>query len=542
MKKIISRILLISFCFQFCIKTNGQTYGWVKLTDSVMPFGLMFQVGALACDGNNNLYATTANPVFGYSIVKYNNNAWRDTHIGGADESSISTFRADTLGEVYNIVTKGVISSGYIYGFKDTAISFYDTAYSSQMHPNGIENFKVGKNGNIYTQSYLNNVEGIFQWNRTTNNWNRLKGVGADTLNKNLYNYTLFTTAKNSNPVVITSTGNLKQWSGIGWVDIGINAALLNNLHTIRGVVLDKNGYWYGYGKLQGTNTVFRAIWNETTNSWIQLINNSNSPYSDTCIDINSIAYDKQGNYYGISKCVNSNNQQFVAKWNGTSWQELGTLNANNLVLAITIDTAGTVYAGGMFTDANNHIYVAKYTTITPVNLSNFSSKIVENNIELNWQTLTETNSNVFEIERSKDGKNFVRIGSVFTKKTSGMNDYSFIDNAPDFLNHYRLKQIDNDGKFSYSKILFVKMPSANPLKVLLNPAKNYIEINIAVEDSKLKELVLYDLYGKKMSSCKAHQGNQKMNVQTLANGKYLLYLQTNTGETYLQQVVIIKD
>ncbi len=199
---------------------------------------------------------------------------------------------------------------------------------------------------------------------------------------------------------------------------------------------------------------------------------------------------------------------------------------SNSLIASIAPNTSGTLNP----------------CIITPVNLSNFSSKIVENNIELNWQTLTETNSNVFEIERSKDGKNFVRIGSVLTKKTSGMNDYAFIDNAPDFLNHYRLKQIDNDGKFSYSKILFVKMPSANPLKVLLNPAKNYIEINIAVEDSKLKELVLYDLYGKKMSSCKAHQGNQKMNVQTLANGKYLLYLQTNTGETYLQQVVIIKD
>lgn len=540
MKNIFIKSTLIFILFNCCFNANAQSYNWVSLQDSVTPFGLMINVGSLACDGSNNLFATTANPIFGYSVVKYSKNSWRDTHIGGADNSNISTFRKDTLGEVYNIITKGFWSSGYIYGFRDSAITFYDTAYSSQIYPNGFDNFKVGKNGNVYTQSYLNNVDGIFKWNRLTNAWNRLKGTGADTLIKNLYTYRLFATSKNSNPVVINSTGNLIQWNGTGWIAIGTKGGLLNNLHNINDIVADKNGDWYAYGKLQSSNTNFRAFWNESTRAWVQLVYNSANPYSDTCIDIKSITNDGKGNYYGISKCVNTSNQQFVAKWNGTQWSELGNLNANNIISALTIDTAGNVYTAGSFTNNIGRIYVAKYQIITPINLSNFSSKTVQNKVELNWQTLTETDNKYFEIERSIDAKKFVSISKILSKKTNNTNNYNFIDEKPNYLNHYRLKQVDNDGKFTYSKILFVKMPTANPLVIGINPVKDFVQIKISLEDNKLKEILLFDLYGKKIKTYKAKQGSQQINIQGLAAGKYLLCLQTTNGEIYKQQIVVL--
>jgi Secretion system C-terminal sorting domain len=179
---------------------------------------------------------------------------------------------------------------------------------------------------------------------------------------------------------------------------------------------------------------------------------------------------------------------------------------------------------------------------ITPINLSSFNSKIVENKIQLNWQTLTETDNNFFEVERSSDGKNFTSIGKLLAKKATNINNYTFIDYKPNYLNHYRLKQIDFDGRFTYSKILFVKMAIANPLSVLTNPAKNYLQVNISLEDSKLQTLVLYDLYGKKIKTYKAKQGYQEINVQGLAAGKYLLHLQTKNNEYYLQQVIVVKD
>ena len=135
---------------------------------------------------------------------------------------------------------------------------------------------------------------------------------------------------------------------------------------------------------------------------------------------------------------------------------------------------------------------------ITPVNLSTFSGKLIENKVELNWQTLTELNNKSFEIERSTDGKTFSNIGIVTAKKTNSANDYYFIDSRPNYLNHYRLKQIDNDGKYSYSRIFFVKVSVANPLQIVSNPAKNTLSINIVLEDVKLNRLVLYDFVRKK--------------------------------------------
>ena len=84
-------------------------------------------------------------------------------------------------------------------------------------------------------------------------------------------------------------------------------------------------------------------------------------------------------------------------------------------------------------------------------------------------------------------------------------------------------------------------MPSANPLSIVANPTKNYVQINISLEDSKLNQLVLYSLYGKQINTYKAKQGNQQLNIAGLAAGKYLLQLQTNIGEFYQQQIIILK-
>jgi hypothetical protein len=54
-----------------------------------------------------------------------------------------------------------------------------------------------------------------------------------------------------------------------------------------------------------------------------------------------------------------------VAKWNGTTWTELGTgsnaLDPNSYIISIAIDTADNVYAGGYFTDGFGFYYVAEY-------------------------------------------------------------------------------------------------------------------------------------------------------------------------------------
>jgi hypothetical protein len=84
-------------------------------------------------------------------------------------------------------------------------------------------------------------------------------------------------------------------------------------------------------------------------------------------------------------------------------------------------------------------------------------------------------------------------------------------------------------------------MANANPLTIINAPAKSVLQVNIALDNSKLDALELYDLYGRKLKEYKAIQGNQQLNIKQLVSGKYILLLKTTIGEVYQQQVLIVQ-
>lgn len=95
-------------------------------------------------------------------------------------------------------------------------------------------------------------------------------------------------------------------------------------------------------------------------------------------------------------------------------------------------------------------------TNPIPVELISFKAIMVDKSVELSWATATETNNKGFEIERAfvDSESKWENIGFVKGVGTSTSNkEYRFIDDTPLFLtSKYRLKQIDFDGTFSYSK------------------------------------------------------------------------------------------
>ncbi|MBE9460570.1 T9SS type A sorting domain-containing protein [Dyadobacter subterraneus] len=100
--------------------------------------------------------------------------------------------------------------------------------------------------------------------------------------------------------------------------------------------------------------------------------------------------------------------------------------------------------------------------TPLPVTLTKFSGSYGEGNVDLGWSTSSESNASHFEIETSRNGKNFIKLGDVLAKgNSSSTTSYSFryinssFDNA-----YFRLKMIDNDGTFSYSRIISVQSKS----------------------------------------------------------------------------------
>lgn len=101
-----------------------------------------------------------------------------------------------------------------------------------------------------------------------------------------------------------------------------------------------------------------------------------------------------------------------------------------------------------------------------PVELTTFIASVDANLILLEWETATEVNNYGFEVQKlslENLDSTWVIIGFVQGNGTTNSpKQYSFTDeiNLGDEKVTYRLKQIDLDGKYAFSKVLIVDLAS----------------------------------------------------------------------------------
>lgn len=177
-----------------------------------------------------------------------------------------------------------------------------------------------------------------------------------------------------------------------------------------------------------------------------------------------------------------------------------------------------------------------------PVNWLSFNAKIISANAQLYWSTATEINNQGFNIERSTDGKNFVAIAFVKGALNSkSIQNYSYNDlNIFNSQNQvwYRIKQIDVNGKGSYSSIVTLtnKKTSANTLQVIPNPFHNEFKINLPTSESTQLELLSMD--GKTLLRWNGIN-TTGFNCKDLPAGIYLLRLNDGINS---QSIKVIKD
>ena len=115
--------------------------------------------------------------------------------------------------------------------------------------------------------------------------------------------------------------------------------------------------------------------------------------------------------------------------------------------------------------------------------LINFTGQNINNKYsQLSWTTTSETNTAYFSVERSTDTTNFQPIGQVQAQGSSAnAHQYGFNDMHPfGGVNYYRLKQVNADSSFSYSKIVSVTFNFSNII-IFPNPSTGiiYIQNNV---------------------------------------------------------------
>jgi len=219
------------------------------------------------------------------------------------------------------------------------------------------------------------------------------------------------------------------------------------------------------------------------------------------------------------------------------------TLQLNHGNANFVSTTASTVNVGQHY--ISNTLPLTNFTSLTaaqenalPVNLVDFQVKRVENATVLYWQTSEEKNSDFFEIQQSKDAKKWNRLGTVNAANESTSNkDYSFDDAAERYgTQYYRLKMVDIDGSFAFSKIQSIRLGSAGLISAYPNPVVDKLLIG---SKEVLASVKMTDLTGRQFLELSKPKPGQEVSLKNYPAGTYLVKVETTSGK--VQVIKIIK-
>jgi hypothetical protein len=229
----------------------------------------------------------------------------------------------------------------------------------------------------------------------------------------------------------------------------------------------------------------------------------SNNSFNFEGLDLNISRIDFYTNQAKIDINYNVGTRILTAEAGGTIANNTYKWYRNNTLIATITGTKtyhatddGTYYAEvtnsavpGLTLTTENEV-----VTTLPVNLVSFSGRNEGVQNLLNWKTTFESNSQGFNIERSWNGADFEKIGFVPGQGDTNVGmDYSFVDQSPLYTSYYRLKQLDFDGTFAYSRVISVKNEHAH-LIAYPNPATDHFYL----KNLKGKgEVVIRNLEGK---------------------------------------------
>lgn len=212
--------------------------------------------------------------------------------------------------------------------------------------------------------------------------------------------------------------------------------------------------------------------------------------------------------------------------------------NANVSALAAS-DIVGPAIIGGNINNAtglNIKNSCLEFPPL-PVKLISFKGKKEGEVANLAWQTTSESNADKFVVERSGKGKAWVAMGEVAAAGESVKTEsYIFADKSPlHGDNLYRLKMLDKDGTFAYSRIISVDFKLKSTISAFPNPATNQVTFT-AADWQKIGQVQLLSHTGKSLVG-QAENG-KAIEVGSLPQGLYLLKITEKNGNVSTQKIL----
>lgn len=260
-----------------------------------------------------------------------------------------------------------------------------------------------------------------------------------------------------------------------------------------------------------------------------------------------AITYIGNGNTGGAAPAI----ANYTSGSNGTIAANSGTLSKSVFVFSgwNTVDNgSGTDYtSGATYTGNTNLVLYAKWVSTgaaLPVKLNSFTAAATNGgkDVLLRWETASENNNNHFEIQRSKDcSSSWESLGSITgTGNSSAAVSYSFVDKQPyQGSACYRIKQVDNDGKFEYSAVAKITggNNSSRQISLYPNPASGTIYLTGEVSDAR--DISLFNQMGQNITPLcsikKQGATNYSINIAALPAGYYLIKTSIATSRFTVQ-------
>lgn len=238
------------------------------------------------------------------------------------------------------------------------------------------------------------------------------------------------------------------------------------------------------------------------------------------------------------------------------AWTKLGTIKFDVVISGRTAvfewieanksetviyNTAGARLSAGTLND----IYSA---TTLPLELISFDARPQNKDVALNWTTAYEENFEGFVIQRSLDGEIFLDIG---TQKSLGsptsFTEYKWTDkNVPlSSKLYYRLKMMDIDGLFEYSKVEVVNFEYAHfsSLDISPNPMKQSTKISFHSSHEGKANLSISDISGKilQQKEYSIQEGNNDISYEVIdiPNGQYLFTLKMDRQKVSKSIIIV---
>lgn len=187
--------------------------------------------------------------------------------------------------------------------------------------------------------------------------------------------------------------------------------------------------------------------------------------------------------------------------------------------------------------DFGDEIYPKTFaaTVIMPVAWLYTNAKMDKEGVSINWATASEENNWKFEIEKSIDQKEWSTIGEVKGMGSSSMvSKYSFRDESVvNGTAYYRVKQIDFNGKYSYSDMVSVKAGIDNEEPTI---SYNADKLGYVVRGNKITDIQVTNMNGESKYTASGDCDEQV--IPSLVPGVYLVQIHT-ASNTYYQKVLM---